>query len=246
MILELDCGNTLIKWRLVDGGVVLSGRSSEEEELLHSLRRLKMAGLDGIRLVSVRGQIETEAISIALEQAFGQVCHIARPAEQLGGVSNGYTDYRTLGMDRWLAIVGAYYMIGKACLVIDLGTAITADFVSSDGRHLGGFICPGIPLMRKELISHTGQIRYEQNQASAELPVLDPGRKTSQAVERGCNWMVRGFVHEQCALAVHLLGDDHEILLTGGDAEMVHDSMPRARLVPDLVFAGLAIACPIG
>ena len=246
MILELDCGNTLIKWRLFGGLEGISGVAEDKMELLHSLSQFEIADLQGIRLVSVREPAETQAISMALERTFGRVCRVAQPVEHLGGVSNGYTDCRTLGMDRWLAIVGAYSVASKACLVIDLGTAITADFVTQDGRHLGGFICPGLPLMRKELKSHTGRIRYEQSVLDSDITSLDPGRQTSQAVERGCWWMIRGFVREQCEMADRLLGDGCEIILTGGDAVMVRDSIPRARLAPDLVFTGLAIACPIG
>lgn len=245
MILELDCGNTLIKWRLLDGDVLQSGSASDEVELLQAVCGYS-GSIEGIRLVSVRDEGETSAICRSLERAFYVPCKVALPALQLGGVSNGYDDYRALGMDRWLAVVGAYSLARKACLVIDLGTAITADFISAQGRHLGGFICPGIPLMRKELKSHTGRIRYEHIEADVESAACVPGRQTSEAVERGCFWMIRGFVREQCELAERLLKPGYEIYLTGGDAQQVRDVAAGARLVPDLVFTGLAIACPIG
>ncbi|MHA5870378.1 pantothenate kinase, partial [Pseudomonas aeruginosa] len=40
-------------------------------------------------------------------------------------------------------------------------------------------------------------------------------------------------------------GPDCEIFLTGGDAELVRDELAGARIMPDLVFVGLALACPI-
>ena len=55
--------------------------------------------------------------------------------------------------------------------------------------------------------------------------------------------MVRGFVADQVSLATELLGD-FDIYLTGGDAVMVSDLLPQARVCSDLVFAGLALACP--
>lgn len=79
----------------------------------------------------------------------------------MAGVRNGYADYQRLGMDRWLAIIGAYQLARGACLVLDLGTAITADYVNAAGEHLGGYICPGLPLMRGLLRTHTQRIRYE-------------------------------------------------------------------------------------
>ncbi|MCY1382850.1 Type III pantothenate kinase [compost metagenome] len=72
-----------------------------------------------------------------------------------------------------------------------------------------------------------------------------PGRSTVEAVERGCLLMLRGFVQAQIELAAEHLGDDFEVFLTGGDALLVRDVSPRARVLPDLVFTGLAIACPL-
>lgn len=40
-------------------------------------------------------------------------------------------------------------------------------------------------------------------------------------------------------------GDDFTLFLTGGDAGLVSDVVPQAQVIPDLVFVGLAIACPI-
>ena len=245
MVLELDCGNSLIKWRLLSAEGVRAGFAQDQESLFYSLREIRDGHLSAIRLVSVRNEPETQAIACALQKAFGRVCNIAQPAAQLGGVTNGYEDYRSLGMDRWLAVVGAYALTRQACLVLDLGTAITADFVSAAGQHLGGFICPGMPLLRTELRTHTGRIRYGDEAARAALASSGPGRGTAQAVERGCLWMVRGFLREQRELADQLLEPGYAIFLTGGDAELVSDYLPDALLAPDLVFTGLAIACPV-
>lgn len=244
MILELDCGNTLIKWRLL--GSEQSGFAKDNASLLKSLSNIGYEALvTGIRLVSVRSADETQAIASALEKVFGLSCNIARSAERLGGVRNGYEDYHCLGMDRWLAIVGAYDLARKACVIIDLGTAITVDFVSSTGEHFGGFICPGISLLRAELSTHTSRIRYGAEDARSALLSTEPGRSTASAVERGCLWMVRGFVREQLVLAARLLDSDYEVFLTGGDARLIREHYPDARFVPDLVFTGLAIACPL-
>ena len=54
-------------------------------------------------------------------------------------------------MDRWLAMVGAFQLRRNAMLVVDLGTAVTADLVDENGLHLGGYICPGLSLLRKSV-----------------------------------------------------------------------------------------------
>ena len=118
-------------------------------------------------------------------------------------------------------------------------------FIDADGKHLGGFICPGLPLMRNQLRTHTRKIRYDDASAERALERLSPGRTTVEAVERGCTLMLRGFVLTQIELARSYWGDSFTVFLTGGDADLVFDAVPQARLVPDLVFIGLAMACPL-
>ncbi|KFE57392.1 pantothenate kinase [Pseudomonas syringae] len=247
MILELDCGNSFIKWRVISrvsseviaGGVVDSG-----EALLADVSCIAGLSLCYSRLVSVRSVEETLKLSSAIAQRFGVSTVCAAPSPLLAGVSNGYEEYDRLGMDRWLALVGAYSIAGKACVVLDLGTAVTSDFVDSGGQHLGGFICPGLPLMRSQLRTHTRRIRYDDAAAEQAHSSFLPGRSTAEAVERGCALMIKGFVATQVDIARQYWGGDFLLFITGGDAELVKDSMEGAKLMPDLIFVGLALACP--
>ncbi|CAM3338182.1 pantothenate kinase [Pseudomonas floridensis] len=248
MILELDCGNSFIKWRIIsrnESAVLAGGVVDTDSALLESLHDLPDLTPSHCRLVSVRNAVETEKLVSVLVDAFGISPVCALPDRELAGVVNGYEEFDRLGLDRWLAFVGAYHGARKACLVIDLGTAITSDFVAPDGRHLGGFICPGMPLMRDQLRTHTRRIRYDDATAQRALSGLVPGRSTAEAVERGCSLMLRGFALTQVEVARGYWGDDFVIFVTGGDAALVVDVLPDARVVPDLVFVGLALACPL-
>jgi type III pantothenate kinase len=248
MILELDCGNTLIKWRVLPGeGLVPShvGSAASHVDLVGQLEGLPELHLRWCRIVSVRSDEETSRLLEILTGRYPVHVLQATAAPYCSGVHNGYQDYRRLGLDRWLAILGGYRLAGKACVVIDLGTAITADFVNADGEHLGGYICPGMPLMRAQLRTHTRRIRYDDAEAGEAAGDLAPGRTSAQAVERGCLQMLRGFVALQCAQAEGLLGADYDVFLTGGNAALVIDVWPGARSVVDLVFVGLALACPV-
>lgn len=244
MILELDCGNSFIKWRVqADIGEILA--SGVAESLPAALASIAGKGLipTACRMVSVRSDLETQELELELAERLRVPVFLARPGESLAGVSNGYMQPERLGLDRWLALVAAFHMSQSACLVLDLGTALTADFVSREGCHLGGFICPGLALMRAQLKTHTRRIRYEQDEAVGLL--RQPGRNTAEAVERGCMHMIRSFAEGQVVLAQELLGDDFQLFLTGGDAVYIADQFPRAHLIPDLVFRGLALACPV-
>lgn len=248
MILELDCGNTLIKWRILsaeDPFPRYAGCAVSDGELLIQLKQIDGLHLRWGRLVSVRSDEETRHILELLSDSFHLSLQQAVASPFCAGVTNGYVEYQLLGLDRWLAILGGFQLAAKACLVIDLGTAITADFVNGQGEHLGGYICPGLSLMRGQLQSHTRRIRYESDEDGGAKQVLLPGRSTAEAVERGCLSMLRSFVKMQCVQAAELLGPDFEVLLTGGDACLVADVWGGAREVPDLVFRGLALACPL-
>jgi type III pantothenate kinase len=248
MILELDCGNSFIKWRVLDSDVrrvVGEGVVDSDLALLESLKTLKGLTLKFCRLVSVRTADETSALISQLTAAFGISVVCAAPSREMSGVRNGYEEFERLGLDRWLAMLGGFQLASGACLVLDFGTAVTADFISRGGEHLGGFICPGMPLMRNQLRTHTRRIRYGDLAAERALESLVPGRTTVEAVERGCSLMLRGFVLTQLELARSYWGDDFTVFLTGGDADLVSEIVPEARVVPDLVFVGLAMACPL-
>ncbi|MCY1414911.1 Type III pantothenate kinase [compost metagenome] len=248
MILELDCGNSFIKWRVIRRdtcAVVAGGVTDSDQALLQALQGVAGLRLGHCRLVSVRTEEETARLTDLLVAEHSVSVAIAGPAKELAGVRNGYDEYERLGLDRWLALLGGFHLAGGACVVIDFGTAVTSDFVSAQGEHLGGFICPGMPLMRNQLRTHTRKIRYDDASAERALATLEPGRSTVEAVERGCTLMLRGFVQTQLEHAQSLWGDGFSVFLTGGDADLVREVAPQARVVPDLVFVGLAMACPL-
>jgi type III pantothenate kinase len=248
MILELDCGNSFIKWRVLATAscvLVAEGVVDSDQALVVSLGAVLDLSLCKCRLVSVRTTEETEALVDLLEREFSVSVVCAKPAREMSGVRNGYEDYERLGLDRWLAMLGGFHLASGACLVLDFGTAVTADFIAADGEHLGGFICPGMPLMRNQLRTHTRKIRYGDHAAELALTSQAPGRTTVEAVERGCSLMLRGFVLTQIEIARSYWGGSFTVFITGGDAGLVADVAPEARVVSDLVFVGLAMACPL-
>jgi type III pantothenate kinase len=245
MILELDCGNSWIKWRVVrvdNAGVQFSGVVAGCEQLLQALFELGALELRRCRIVSVRSNVETQELISRIGEVFKVETAVAEPVAGLAGVSNGYYEPARLGADRWLAVLAAYKLAAGACLVIDVGTAITSDFVSSEGCHLGGYICPGLRLMGDQLSANTHGIPCSGSAQLADM--LVPGRSTVEAVGRGGLLMLRGFIEGQLQLAPALFGGRFQVFLTGGDASLVGELSVEARLVPDLVFIGLAVACP--
>ena len=63
----------------------------------------------------------------------------------------------------------------------DVGLEVPG-LVRGNGEHLGGYIAPGLPLLRRQLSSSTGRIALGEG-----LPVgtlSDPGRNTEEGVDR--------------------------------------------------------------
>lgn len=245
MILELDCGNSLIKWRIVDSHtlqVLARGATQHAEQVLIDINNCKLP-IAFCRIVSVRSEKDTLFLIAAIKDYYSIIVDQAVSSAEACGVKNGYLDANRLGVDRWLAIVAAYQQSKQATLVLSFGTAITSDFIDNQGQHLGGFIAPGLLLMRQQLLENTSRIHYHEKMASDLLsPVLVPGKSTEEAVNGGCYLMLQSFISQQQMLAEKYFGASYSLYITGGDA--MHFDIPHAQYQPDLVFAGLALLCP--
>jgi type III pantothenate kinase len=143
------------------------------------------------------------------------------------------------GIDRVLNVAAAYEQIGKACVVVDAGTAITIDCCDDQGRFLGGAIAPGVKLMLDALHEKTAMLPLVQ----FTPPASPIGKSTEQAMLHGVFHGVRGMVKETVENYATELGIWPEIIATGGDAaalftdwELVH------AIAPDLTLYGMALA----
>ena len=74
-------------------------------------------------------------------------------------IGNRYRTKETLGYDRIAAAVEANARFpGQDILIIDMGTAITIDFISSENEFLGGNISPGLLMRFRSLHEFTGRL----------------------------------------------------------------------------------------
>lgn len=240
MILEIDMGNTRLKWRVRDRQITLiQGAMGVEEslDLLADKIDLYRRKISAVAVASVVGPALEQNLIVwsfaylALRPLF------ARSGVACGMVRNGYREAQTLGVDRWLGMIAAFKLTKKACVVVSCGTAITLDLVAQDGEHLGGFIAPGLNLMLDSLTSGTRQIQLSQSILALEL---SPGTATSNAVYSACAAMLTGLIDN----GVRQLskGDrnlEFQMVFTGGDASKLLPLYPLALLVPDLVMDGL-------
>ncbi len=249
MILLIDIGNTRIKWTRLDGdqlGVQRAAAHSNwtHEDLIDQV--LAPAGPARIQAPhrilasNVGGARVEQLLRSAAARTWQMEVQFVQSSARAAGVVNGYADPAQLGVDRWLAVIGAKAMrMGAAC-VVDVGTAMTIDGVDTHGQHLGGVIVPGPELMMASLLRNTSDLAQRSQQGH----MLDAlfADNTRGAIEQGT-------MHALAALAVRAMeamarttGTSPVLLLTGGGSERLAAVLGIPCLdVPDLVLRGLAV-----
>ena len=242
-ILELDIGNTKIKWRLINLGEVAK-RGLLRTYSVSSLDDIFQfcGSVDEIWIASVASDTFEDMVAAKLVELFDIRPWFAPVTPGLAGVKNGYIDEKRLGVDRWLAMVAAWKRFKRALVVIDAGTAITLDIVNTDGYHLGGVIAPGWHTMVDALVSSTVGIGVSGEPNTN----FGFGRNTEAAVSTGLRLAQIGLVREAIRAASEELGAEEQLLtiFCGGGGKFLKDSanISGSLLLPDLVFDGLKIA----
>lgn len=236
MILEIDAGNTSLKWRW-RGSAASSVRG---------LRQLESAMADARRpgevlVCNVRGEEFEAELTAWFVDKWELRPRFATVARVCGGVKIQYPDPSRLGADRWLAMLAGFRIAGGSCLVVDSGTALTIDMLDADGLHLGGYIMPGLETSRAALTRNTS-IRLAPADTAESI---EPGNDTGDAVRNGTLFMLCGAVHAALE-RFERQREDPMVILTGGDAAFLEKELGRdgVATVPDLVLDGLALACP--
>jgi type III pantothenate kinase len=143
------------------------------------------------------------------------------------------------GVDRIVTMAAAYEQMGKACVVVDAGTAITINCCNDNGDFLGGAIAPGASLQLWSLHTETAKLP----QVSLQRPVDWIGKSTTDAMRQAVYHGARGLVRELVEQYATELGEWPEVIATGGDAELLFGGWELIHAVsPDLSLYGVALA----
>jgi type III pantothenate kinase len=144
-----------------------------------------------------------------------------------------------VGDDRLLNAAAAYDTLKQTCVVIDVGTAVTIDFVDGAGTFHGGAIAPGAQMQLNSLHNHTAQLP----QVSFEKPLEAIGHNTVEAMRTAVFHGIRGMVRELVEQYAEQVGNYPAVIATGGDAELLFKDYELVeRIVPELTLLGLALA----
>ena len=138
-ILLIDQGNTRLKWVLARDGEIdeNSAGHGDLETFMQAFRPQTSIHPGSVLLSSVAGKDDARALADFCESWWNLKVQSLESTQQRGGTRNAYREPKMLGVDRWLAIVGAVARHGKPVVIWDLGTATTLDAVDQSGQHLG-------------------------------------------------------------------------------------------------------------
>jgi len=240
-ILAVDIGNTAISL-----GLFRNGKQARGTALATGLSRVQLAAKIRTLLRKEEYRRTEEVIlcsvvpakTAVLKQIFrGEKKPVFTVGRDIAvPLKNRYRHPRQVGQDRLVGAYAAVCLYGAPAVVIDLGTAITLDVVSSKRDYLGGMIIPGLKLSAEAL-----------NQKTALLPKVDIhkpeamiGRDTQTSILSGIFYgygtMIDGLIH----LLKKQVRGNPAIVMTGGHCDLMKKFFrKKVKIEKDLVLKGL-------
>jgi type III pantothenate kinase len=254
MRLEIDIGNTRVKWRLLMNNVVLErgfGITADLGSTSDIDRCFIDVALSTLEVIHIATVVSSHRRLFTLWSAqYSLIPVFAQTSESSNGVLNAYDDVDQMGVDRWLAIVAAYKKINGACFIVDAGSAVTIDIVKEGGQHLGGYIVPGLQQMRHSLFGQTDLVGDNAKKTAvvnvSSVSAISPGTNTQTAVSTGLPLMLLGMIHWLLLEFTSANGVQPSILVAGGDgaflAELLtNNGIGDVECTPELVMDGLSL-----
>jgi type III pantothenate kinase len=248
MLLTIDVGNTnsvlgvfrgeelIAHWRLT------TARSQTVDEYgvltrnLFTLKDLDPNSVRGIIISSVVPPVNWTLAEMA-RIYFGQKALFVEPGVKTG-MAVLVDNPMEVGADRIVNGVAAFHQYGGPCIVVDFGTAITFDAISSKGEYLGGVIAPGLGISSEALFARAAKL--------PRVEIKDPGRivgtNTVASMQSGLYYgavdMVDGILQRMKAE----LGAQVRVVATGGQASLVAKGSKHIERTDDfLTLTGLRL-----
>ena len=246
MLLALDAGNTNVTIGLFDGPKLVTHwrlRTVHEQTAdewgvllrnLFNLRGVDQTLIDGVVIASVVPPLDPRLDEMTRRYIDRRPMFVT--AETDTGLKILYDDPREVGADRIVNSVAAFEKYGGPCIVIDLGTAITFDCVSTQAEYLGGIICPGLIISMEALFARAARLLPVDFREPAKLI----GTNSAGSMQSGFYYGAIGTIDGILERLIGEMGQDTKIVATGGQAELiVRGSRFMKTVDPDLTLNGL-------
>ncbi|MDV6315790.1 type III pantothenate kinase [Idiomarina sp. HP20-50] len=255
-MLLIDAGNTRSKfawWDQTTDSIEIMGAISHQSWLNDLSQPLKELLLEVVSKEQIQQEQQAIGCSVAAVQVMdtlnssldelGIKVAWQKTQSQQAGVVNGYTKHpERLGSDRWMALLGCHEHVKKNALIIDAGTALTIDWLNSNGQHLGGWIVPGRQLMLNALGQGTANLKGITVD-DIERDGLAAGENTFDGIAQGTEAALTGAIAQAIQLSARYFSDQpFEVVVTGGDGEHLMRTLSgKYHRYDDLLFKGLRL-----
>lgn len=244
--LLFDAGNTRLKWAIVDDACIVRTAAIEQATIQQhgctKLLRKIPKRVQRVLVSSVSGPSYARAFAKAVSTHCGVEPEFLLSSRKQGGVTNGYRTATQLGVDRWMALLGARAEFKGNLCIVDAGTAVTIDALNKRGEHLGGQILPGLGLMTSTLLQDTREIATARAAVKSQRRSASVFAKgTQQAVDNGVLSAVCGAIERNLRM-MRQQRMRPKLILTGGDASRILNALSDQGVYrPDLVLSGMLV-----
>ncbi len=249
MKLAVDIGNTsinavcLLKKRITPVYQFSSQLSQREikKHLEILVRRLRKKGeVDEIIVCSVVPKVEQVVVKNIEKLLSLKPKVVGRDLKV--PIKNNYDRPKEVGEDRLIGAYAAKCLYGAPAIVIDFGTAITLDIISSKGAYEGGLIIPGIQLSVESLFQRAALLPKVKMITKPKSLI---GKNTKESILCGIFY---GY-GAMCQGLIDTLSSKFKkkpvVIVTGGYTHLMASFIGKRVDYMDsqLVFKGLGLLC---
>lgn len=225
-VLLIDAGNTRYEWRLLRDNL-FEGAAFYHEPLP------ELVGVERVIVASVK---ENGPFKQALNKKWSDtVTWLEHPIVDYPRFMHCYKNPQRMGVDRWLAMIGARKYNDGNVLVVDAGTALTIDALNANNQHLGGYIVPGLLLAEQALFQQADKVTPYQDEH--KLEGIGLGQDTLSCVAQGLQRQRLAFVE-----SVWKEYPAYKLLITGGDG-LGLAKQTETPYYQNLVLDGMELLC---
>lgn len=231
MTAAIDFGNTYAKIGFF-----------EENQLLEMHRGLEFTRIEELILLNNVKNLIISSVTKSqseLEDIFSkiEINKLFLSPETPVPIKKHYETPQTLGSDRLAGAVGANFLFpNQNVLIIDMGTAIKYDYVSSIGAFEGGIISLGMRIRFEALHTFTKRLPLVEAEGIPDLI----GKNTKACIQSG---IVNGMIAEINGMIENYLKlGDCQVILCGGDASFFESQIKKPNFAIDLTNEANKIA----
>jgi len=242
--LLIDAGNTFCKLVLYNeiddtiGTISTFSYNNIEQELNDYFKTLEIKSLivsnvNNLNLDKIFAKLAKKIWGLEPKNIKADSCH--------SKLKSRYTTIKTLGCDRWAAMLGILYQYDTNFCVVDCGTAITIDIVV-DSCHQGGLIAPGLNTSFNSLNQDTANLPIiNDNQLSQKLDIV--ATSTADCIAAGVLYQAVALIEKSVKNSRKNYDKEMLVFITGGNAQLISKlSELQYTVKQNLVLDGLKMA----